>query len=274
MNKISKLKITSMIKDHELYITSKARAGTRFKVINSDMHGFKFRGRTLGNATIMYSDLSNTTLANADMTGIDIVHTDMSFADMCMSNLQYASLYLDNLYHATIVDSNLQHANLSKSNLMGADLSGSDLSFSNLSDVNLSFADLTNTILRGARLESTDLTDAKGLISQDDYLHINFEKTDAGYIVYKIFGLTYKPDIRWVIKPGSIITEPGCCMDRRVECGPGINVATFGWITSHNPHKMPIWRCLIRNEWLDGVCIPYATDGRLRCKKLELLNMI
>lgn len=35
-----------------------------------------------------------------------------------------------------------------------------------------------------------------------------------------------------------------------------------------------IWRCLIRWEWLPGVCVPYNTNGKIRCERVELLEVV
>jgi hypothetical protein len=34
------------------------------------------------------------------------------------------------------------------------------------------------------------------------------------------------------------------------------------------------WKVLIRWEWLAGVIVPYNTDGKIRCERCELLEIV
>lgn len=159
-------------------------------------------------------------------------HGDMSNMKLCMVDLVGADLR----------NANLRYTDLSCAHLSCADLSGADLTGTNL----------TNCDLLGAKLNST-----KGLISTQEFLDRTFKHIDGGYFVYKIFNMIYSPNPHWVIAPGSIIEEPDCCMDRRILCGPGINVATIPWLRTRTKHirHYPVWLCFIRDEWLDGVCV-------------------
>ena len=58
-----------------------------------------------------------------------------------------------------------------------------------------------------------------------------------------------------------------------VDCACGVNVATLDWVKRHGGDR-PIWRGLIRWEWLPGVVVPYNTDGKFRCGKVELLGIV
>lgn len=136
-----------------------------------------------------------------------------------------------------------------------------------LRGANLSEADLSEADLRGANLSST-----KGLLNTVNYLEAHFERTDAGYIVYKTFNGTYRTPEHWKIESGSVIEEV-VNFDRCTECGCGINVAPLEWV-KRNYRNKPIWKLLIRWEWLCGVCVPYMTDGKIRCEKAELLEVV
>jgi hypothetical protein len=61
--------------------------------------------------------------------------------------------------------------------------------------------------------------------------------------------------------------------DRCTECGSGINVAPLDWVRRNHLDK-PIWKLLIRFEWLPGVVVPYMTDGKIRCEKAELIEIV
>jgi hypothetical protein len=56
-------------------------------------------------------------------------------------------------------------------------------------------------------------------------------------------------------------------------CGCGVNFAPLSWIREHYSSSI-IWRCRIR--WLDcvGVVVPYNTDGKARCSRLELIEVV
>ena len=145
----------------------------------------------------------------------------------------------------------------------------------NLSWANLSKADLSGANLSWANLSGANLSGAKGLIDPADYLNAHFERDPEGrgFLTYKVFGKWNPSPADWKIEPGSIITEI-VCPDRCTECGSGINVATRKWLNEQDLQGKPIWRCLIRWEWLPGVIVPFMTDGKIRCGKVELLKVV
>jgi len=136
----------------------------------------------------------------------------------------------------------------------------------NLSDANLSGADL-----RCANLSSADLSGAQNLLSSLNYMEAHFERTADGYIVYKTFGGQYEPPTHWKIEKGAVITEV-VNPDRCTDCGSGINVAPLEWVKKN--YKGAIWKCLIRWEWACGIIVPYMTDGKIRCERCELLEVV
>ena len=169
-----------------------------------------------------------------------------------------------------------------RADLSGADLSGADLSWANLGGANLSRANLGRADLsranlrladlRGADLRGADLSGAIGLLNPSDFFAENFETSNIGYIVYKVFGGEYDPPEQWDIRPDAIIEEE-VNYDRCAACACGINVATLDWIKSHYPKKQ-IWKCLIEWPWLAGVCVPYNTAGNIRASKVRLLEVV
>ena len=130
--------------------------------------------------------------------------------------------------------------------------------------------------LRGANLRGADLTDAalsgsQGLLDAINYMEAHFERTNDGYIAYKSFNSTYCAPDRWNIAPGEIIDET-VNADRTCECGCGINVAPLDWVRRDNrgtPYKL-----LIRWEWLPGVVVPYNTDGKIRCSRAQIIEVV
>lgn len=125
--------------------------------------------------------------------------------------------------------------------------------------------------LSGANLSGADLRRAEGLLSSIDFLSKNFEKTNEGYIAYKTFNSTYPAPSYWKIEAGEIISE-NVLFDRCEECGCGINVAPLEYVKDN--YEGDIWKILIRWEWLPGVCVPYNSDGVIRCERAELLGIV
>jgi len=195
-------------------------------------------------------------------------------ADLHEANLSGADLSWANLRGADLRGANLREADLREADLRGANLSGANLRRAELRGANLRRADLRGADLRGANLREADLSEAnlsgaKGLLSPTQYLADSFEATNDGIIVYKTFGATFQPPSAWKIEPGSVLTEV-CNPCRVSDCASGINVAKRDW----NFGDGPLWCCLIRWPWLAGVVVPYHTDGKIRCERLELIKIV
>ena len=161
-------------------------------------------------------------------------------------------------------------------NLSGADLRCANLSGANLRSANLSGADLRSADLRRADLRCADLSSVKYITSAIDFIESHFEKTKDGYIAYKIFNMNYNIPKYWEIKPGSVINEV-VNPERQCECGCGINVATLEWLKDHRnikKDKFETWKVLIEWDWLPGVIVPYNSDGKIRCERVRLLEIV
>ena len=202
------------------------------------------------------ADLSGAVLSGANLSGANLRWADLSGAD---------------LSGAVLSGADLSGANLSGADLSWADLSGAVLSGANLSGANLSGANLSGANLRWADLRRADLSGAEGLLQSSNYLDAHFERTPDGYIAYKTFGGQYDPPKKWVIGAGSVIEE-NVNPNRADVCGCGINVAPLDWVRS--AYRGNIWKVLIRWEWLAGVVVPYNTDGKIRCERVELLEVV
>lgn len=151
-----------------------------------------------------------------------------------------------------------------KANLRGANLRGA-----NLSEANLRWANL-----RGANLHKANLSEAKELLSAVNFIDTHFERVADGYVAYKTFNAEHDAPASWTIAEGSVISE-NVNFNRCEECGCGINVAPLDWVESHYGWRGgAIWKVLIRWEWLCGVCVPYNSDGKIRCERVELLEVV
>ena len=205
--------------------------------------------------------MGHVRLRCADLSGVDLRGVDLNYADVSYANLRHADLS-----GAILIGAYFGHAILE-----GVQLNEANLEHTNLCHVNLGSADLSGVDLSGANLQDVNLSSAKGLIMQTDYIKANFEHTNEGIIVYKIFDCWYESPHYWTIQKGSIITE-NVNFNRSEIYGSGINVATLEYIRSKNIDcSHDVWKCLIRYEWLSGVCVPYDTEGEIRCEKLEII---
>ena len=144
-----------------------------------------------------------------------------------------------------------------------------------LLDYDLSSADLSGSNLRSADLRSADLSGSNGIMSAIAFMDAHFERTPDGFLAYKTFGSSYSPNSDWKIEPGSVLTEV-VNPDRTCSCGCGINVAPLSWVKDNatNGGRLSIWKVLIRWEWLMGVVVPFGSDGKVRCEKVELIEVV
>ena len=204
---------------------------------------------------------SRANLSRADLSSADLSSANLSCADLSRADLSSANLSDADLSGANLSSADLSCADLSGANLSGADLRWADLSSANLSSANLSCADLSGANLSGA----------KGLLSTVNFIDAHFERTADGYIAYKTFNSSCKVPDSWKIEKGAVIEEV-VNFDRCTECGCGINVAPLEWVKQHMNGK--IWKVLIRWEWLCGVCVPYMSNGKIRCAKVELVEVV
>jgi len=212
-------------------------------------------------------------LSRANLSDADLSRADLSGANLSGANLSYADLSGANLIRADLSGANLSGANLSRADLSGANLSGANLSGANLSRADLSGANLSDANLSDADLSRADLSRVKNLLNPVVWLAENFTADELGYIVYKAIGDTsYDPPARWKIEAGALLEEVPNPLPT-VECGCGVNFATLKWV-KENHSRSKIWRCRIR--WLDlpGIVVPFNTDGKARCSRLELLEIV
>ena len=244
-------KLAKILAAHKLYLAHK-KGGSR-----ADLHGADLRG----------ADLREADLREAYLSGANLGGADLREAHLCRAFLGGADLR-----RAVLSGADLRGAHLCEAALGGADLSGAVLSGANLRGADLCRANLSGAYLSGADLRGADLSGATGLLSAANFLEAHFERTDAGYIAYKTFNVTYAAPAAWEIKKGAVISE-NVDFDRCAECGCGINVAPLEWVKREYGNKL-IWKVLIRWEWLCGVCVPYMSDGKIRCERVELLEVV
>jgi hypothetical protein len=208
-------------------------------------------------ANLEGADLVDANLVDANLVAANLVDADLMGANLWRADLRYAVLR-----EAVLRGANLQEADLRYAVLRGADLMGADLRG----------ADLMGADLRGADLRRADLSGAKGLISASEWLKTNFKSSKKGYIVFKAFGDTYyKYPKSWRYK--KFITEV-VNHNRTDVCGCGVNFATEAWIDINfqgylEEGTVRKRKMILHWEDLPDVVVPYNTDGKARCGRLE-----
>ena len=173
--------------------------------------------------------------------------------------------------HCNMRGCDLSGCDLSGSYMRGSDLSGSYMSHCNMSGCDLSGSYMSHCDMRGCYMRGCNMSGCAGLVSPIQYMKENFDRSADGYIAYKAFNAQYFAPDTWKIRPGAVIEE-NVNANRTDECGCGINVAPLDWVRKN--YKGDIWKVMIRWEWLPGVCVPYNTDGKIRCERVQLLEIV
>jgi hypothetical protein len=271
------INLSEVVEKHGKWLRNEEGGEMWSCAINADLSranlsGADLSGANLSGANLSGADLSGADLSDADLSGANLSGANLSGANLSGANLSGANLRRADLRRADLSGANLSDADLSGANLRRANLSGANLSRANLSGANLSDADLRRADLRRADLSGANLSGAKNLFNPIKWMSDNFEHDDMGFIVYKTFGAYQTPPKTWKLKSGSFIEENVNPLPTN-DCGCGINFATIKWIKADQSSPV-IWRCRIR--WMDcvGVVIPYNTNGKARCARLELLEIV
>lgn len=131
-----------------------------------------------------------------------------------------------------------------------------------------------NANLSKANLRYANLSDAKNLLNPKNWLDKNFEKTKEGYIVFKAIGNTsYSVSKNWKIEKDSFLEEVVNFV-RTNDCGCGVNFGTKEFLKDNYLKAGSWWKCLLYFEDLPLLCVPYNTNGKARCGRLQLLEKI
>ena len=174
---------------------------------------------------------------------------------------------------ANLHEADLRGADLREAGLSWADLREADLREANLRWADLSGADLSGANLRGADLSGAHLSGAQGIFDPCAWLAANCKRVRGGIEAYKTFGLYNQPPESWKQEPGAEISEvvnPNPTDD----CGCGVNVATLDWVRRNNDEDLPIWKVLVKWEWMVGAVVPYGTDGKFRVPRAKLVEVV
>ena len=276
MKKISQEELKQILEKHKVYTTTLGEEGERADLRGTDLSDADLRRANLSGADLRGTDLSDadlrgTDLSDADLRGAYLEGADLEGVNLKGTNLRGADLREADLSWADLDGADLSRADLYRADLEGADLDGADLREADLKGANLKGADLEGVNLTWADLRGAYLSSVRGLLPQTDFIKANFERTTEGIIVYKSFCEHYPIPNYWKIEEGQIIEE-NCNFTRTNACGCGINVCTKEY--AQKKLEKEVWKLLIKWEWLCGICVPYHTDGKIRCEKAMLLERV
>ena len=255
---------------------------TRADLTDANLTDAHLIGADLTDANLTDAHLIGADLSAANLTDADLAHANLAGANLTYSILTYADLTRANLTDAKLTDANLTYANLTCAILAGADLTYTKLTRAKLEGANLAGANLTDADLAHAKLGDANLSRATGLLNASDGLANRFErhKTEAGYVVYKAFGETdfgSEQKSRWpkVNRTPSYVLTETVNPERTDLCGSGVNFGTLKWIKANYAGKrIDIWSCLLADRDLADCVVPYNTDGKARCGRLTLIELV
>lgn len=281
---IDQEKFDNLAKDHGIWI--KSGIGTlegkkmeiEFKVFqNVDLYGYNLSFSTFKNVFFEHCRFSYSSFEESEF--VHCIFDGGEIDNCAFTN----SILMDNKFGLRIKNSKFLG-----SKQIGVDYSG-EIAYCNfqrtqlenvefgdcvLGDVDFTSSRMVNTEFWYSPTHGINMSGVKGNlnISPIEFMEQNFEKTEEGYIVYKTFYYTRRPPGYWTVEEGSIISE-NVNTNSFEDCGSGINVSTLEWIKK-NRLKSPIWKCLIKWEWLVGVIVPYNTDGKIRASRVQLLEKL
>ena len=195
-----------------------------------------------------------------------------SWANLSRAYLSGADLSRAYLSRAYLSGADLSGANLPRAYLSGADLSGANLSGADLSGADLSGADLSGANLSGANLSGANLSGAKGVIRERAIPLLMLLDQPGPIRAYKVVNESGHGHIHGGIRydMGQTYDEPRASTDVTEECGAGLHVATLDWCIRE---WQPGFRILVVEfTATDIACIPTATDGKFRLRRLTVVG--
>jgi hypothetical protein len=255
---MKKEKLHKILKLHLKWLKNK-KGGKRANLWNADLQDADLQYANLQYANLQYANLQYANLWNANLQ-----YANLQYADLWNANLQYA-----NLQDADLRDADLQYANLRNANLWNADIQDADLQ-----DANLRNANLRNANLRDADLRDADLRDAKGL-SMHYRSNLNILKYQKGKLrAFKYLNGNSGPYQNSIYEVSKTYEVDDVDRDIYNLCGRGINVASIEWCLRDANFDLDKTYIEVEFDVKDIVCIPFASDGKFRVKKIRVVRKL
>lgn len=260
----------NLIFDESKFINSKF---SNSKFYNSKFYKSKFEDSSFYASKFKDSKFKFIKFIDSEFRDSEIIRSDLN-------DLQFKCSVLNN---SKFNDSKFNHLEFFESEFSDSEFS--DLAFNNSCFNNSRFYDskfddseFNNSRFNDSRFNlcflGVSFNYCDGLFDVDQWIENNLEKHKNGYIVYKRIGegTPFKSPKNWKIEKNSILTAE---VNREVtaQCGAGVNCGTKDWVLI-NYRKNSLWKCLIKWEWVHNMIVPWNTDGKIRCGKLQLLKKL
>ncbi len=182
----------SMLKDHQLWLSSGGREGKQAVFTGYDLSGLDSDYAEARYVVLPFweKNLSKIDLSYSNLSGLYFREVNLSQADFRGANLKNANFYQATLYKADFSGADISEAyigesSLNQANLTKADLSKTRIDYSHLEDANLQDANCRETNfqraqLRGANLHGADFYGARFVattIEENQFIHIRFPES-------------------------------------------------------------------------------------------------
>ena len=292
MKKLTQQELDKMLEQHEKWVMN-SREGCQLKLIDMDCSSLDFSKRNLYASSFIdcflsYANFDHANLNHALFQACDIAFA--SFLHISGHHLQFENVrgsetaWNDSdLCDCIMVDCLLpvsrfvgcvfKGSHFSEVSLLRSNFTGSSLNYTNWHNCCLKECDLTGVALSDITMLNTDLSQSRGLPSQADYIRMHFESDEKGFYAYKVFDVVYQAPESWIRRRGEEIKEV-VNMDRFNRCSYGVNVATKHWI--HQSFRadpgLYVWKVLIPWKYVADVCVPFMTEGTIRCGRCILIE--
>ena len=182
----------SMLKDHQLWLSSGGKEGKQAVFTGYDLSGLDsdYAEARYVVPPFWEKNLSKIDLSYSNLSGLSFRKVILSQADFRGANLKNANFYQATLYKADfsgadiseayIEESSLNQANLTKADLSKTRIDNSHLEDANLQDANCQKTHFQQTQLQGANLYGADFYGARFVattIEENQFIHIRFPES-------------------------------------------------------------------------------------------------
>ena len=182
----------SMLKDHQLWLSSGGKEGKQAVFTGYDLSGLDsdYAEARYIVPPFWEKDLSKIDLSYSNLSGLYFREVNLSHADFRGANLKNTHFYWATLFdadfsgadisEANIEESSLVQANLTKVNLFKTAIAYSNLEDTNLQDANCQETNFQRTQLQGANLYGANFYGARFVattIEENQFIHIRFPES-------------------------------------------------------------------------------------------------
>ena len=292
MEKLTQQELDRMLEQHEKWVMN-PREGCQLKLIDANCSSLDFSKRSLYASSFLNCSLSYAKFDHANLNQALFLECDVAFAsflhisghhlqfehirgsetvwndsDLCDCSMADCLLPVSHFDGCAFKGSRFSRVSLPRSIF-----TGSSLIYTEWYNCRLNECDLKGAALSDITMVNVDLSQSRGLPYQADYIRMHFEYDQKGFYAYKVFDVFYQAPESWIRRRGEEIKE-AVDMDRFNRCSYGVNVATKHWIKQffRADPGLYVWKVLIPWKYVADVCVPFMTEGTIRCARCILVD--